>query len=61
MVDALTRIQAALVLGGVLVDTQPVSPRLPVALDGDPTSDISAVKRVAFVMRAGRVYKNIRN
>ena len=32
-----------------------------VALDGDPTSDINAVKRVAFVMRAGRVYKNIRN
>ena len=32
-----------------------------VALDGDPTADINAVKRVAFVMRAGRVYKNIRN
>jgi imidazolonepropionase-like amidohydrolase len=29
-----------------------------IALDGDPTSDINAVKRVAFVMRAGRVYKN---
>ena len=32
-----------------------------IALDGDPTSDINAVKRVAFVMRAGKVYKNIRN
>ena len=32
-----------------------------IALEGDPTSDINAVKRVAFVMRAGRVYKNIRN
>jgi len=32
-----------------------------VALDGDPTVDINAVKRVAFVMRAGRVYKNIHN
>jgi imidazolonepropionase-like amidohydrolase len=32
-----------------------------VALDGDPTTDINSVKRVAFVMRAGRVYKNIRN
>ena len=32
-----------------------------IALDGDPTSDINAVKRVAFVMRAGRVYKNVRN
>jgi imidazolonepropionase-like amidohydrolase len=28
-----------------------------IALDGDPTVDINAVKRVAFVMRAGRVYK----
>jgi imidazolonepropionase-like amidohydrolase len=28
-----------------------------VALDGDPTADINAVKRVAFVMRAGKVYK----
>jgi len=32
-----------------------------IALDGDPTTDINAVKRVAFVMRGGRVYKNIRN
>jgi len=32
-----------------------------IALDGDPTSDINAVKRVAFVMRAGKVYKSIRN
>ena len=28
-----------------------------IALDGDPTADITAVKRVAFVMRAGKVYK----
>jgi imidazolonepropionase-like amidohydrolase len=28
-----------------------------IALDGDPTTDISAVKRIAFVMRAGKVYK----
>jgi imidazolonepropionase-like amidohydrolase len=32
-----------------------------IALDGDPTTDINAVKRVAFVMRGGRVYKNVRN
>jgi len=31
-----------------------------IALDGDPTTDINAVKRVAFVMRAGKVYKNTR-
>ena len=29
-----------------------------IALDGDPTSDINAVTRVAFVMRAGKVYKS---
>lgn len=40
MVGALTRIHAALVPGGVLVDTQPVSQRLPVALDGEPIGEL---------------------
>jgi len=30
-----------------------------VALDGDPTSDITAVTRVVFVMKGGRVYKHV--
>jgi imidazolonepropionase-like amidohydrolase len=30
-----------------------------VALDGDPLSDITAVTRVAFVMKAGKVYKHV--
>src|SRR5437773_2717820 len=30
-----------------------------VALDGDPTADITAVTRVVFVMKAGRVYKHV--
>jgi imidazolonepropionase-like amidohydrolase len=29
-----------------------------IALDGDPTKDITAVRRVVFVMKGGRVYKN---
>jgi imidazolonepropionase-like amidohydrolase len=29
-----------------------------IALDGDPLKDITAVRRVAFVMKGGRVYKN---
>jgi len=29
-----------------------------IALDGDPLKDITAVRRVAFVMKGGVVYKN---
>jgi hypothetical protein len=40
VVDALTRIHAVLVSGGVLVDTQPVSLRLPVTLGGEPIGEL---------------------
>lgn len=40
MVDALTRIHAALVPGGVLVETTPVSLRLPVFLDDEPVGEL---------------------
>lgn len=30
-----------------------------IALDGDPLKDITAVRRVAFVMKGGTVYKNV--
>jgi hypothetical protein len=40
VVDALNRIHAALVPGGVLVDTQPISPRLQVTLDGEPIGEL---------------------
>lgn len=49
MVDALTRIHAALVPGGILVDTQPVGPCLPVALDGAPVGELDDEKWVEIV------------
>ena len=30
-----------------------------IAVEGDPSQDISALKRVVFVMRAGKVYKHV--
>ena len=30
-----------------------------IALDGDPVADITAVRRVVFVMRGGVVYKSV--
>jgi imidazolonepropionase-like amidohydrolase len=29
-----------------------------IAVDGDPTVDFTALTRVVFVMKGGRVYKN---
>jgi hypothetical protein len=40
VVDALSRLHAALVPDGVLVETTPVSLRLPVAVDGEPVGEL---------------------
>ena len=30
-----------------------------IAIDGDPLSDITALQRVVFVMKGGKVYRNV--
>jgi len=30
-----------------------------IALDGDPLKDVTAVRRVVFVMKGGTIYKNV--
>ena len=50
-----------LVLLVVLMASGSIAPGLEadiIALDGDPLKDITAVRRVAFVMKGGVVYKN---
>jgi imidazolonepropionase-like amidohydrolase len=32
-----------------------------IGINGDPTTDITAVTRVSFVMKGGKIYKNIRD
>jgi hypothetical protein len=49
VVDALTRIHAALVPGGMLVDTQPVSLRMPVTLDGEPIGELDDTEWLEMV------------
>jgi hypothetical protein len=55
VVDALTRIHAALGPGGVLVDTQPVSSLLPVAVDGEPIGELDDAEWLRTVAAVDRM------
>jgi len=58
MVDANSRAAASLGLQDQIGAIAPGMQADIIALDGDPMKDITAVRRVVFVMKGGRVYKN---
>lgn len=58
MVDANSRAAASLGLQDHVGAIAPGMQADIIALDGDPVKDITAVRRVVFVMKGGRVYKN---
>ena len=65
-VDAMTAMVSANSLGaeamGLANQIGSIAPGLEadiIALDGDPLKDITAVRRVVFVMKSGVVYKNV--
>jgi imidazolonepropionase-like amidohydrolase len=58
MVAANSRAAESLHLGNEIGSIAPGMAADIIALDGDPLKDITAVRRVVFVMKAGKVYKN---
>ncbi len=60
MVSANSRAAESLGLQGEIGSIAPGLQADIIALDGDPLKDITAVRRVVFVMKGGRVYKNVR-
>jgi imidazolonepropionase-like amidohydrolase len=59
IVSATSRAAEALRLGDKIGSIMPNMAADIVAVDGDPLKDITAVRRVVFVMKDGKVYKNV--
>jgi imidazolonepropionase-like amidohydrolase len=59
IVSATSRAAESMRLGKTIGTLAPGFDADLVALDGDPLADIAAVKRVVFVMKGGKVYKNV--
>jgi imidazolonepropionase-like amidohydrolase len=59
MVDANSRAAASLNMQNEIGAIAPGMQADIIALDGDPLKDITAVRRVVFVMKGGRVFKNV--
>jgi imidazolonepropionase-like amidohydrolase len=59
IVDATSHNAMALDLAGRIGALAPGFDADLIAVDGDPLEDITALRRVVFVMRGGKVYKNI--
>jgi imidazolonepropionase-like amidohydrolase len=60
IVSATSRAAEALRLGGEIGTIAPGYAADIVAVEGDPLRDVTALREVSFVMRAGRVYRNDR-
>jgi imidazolonepropionase-like amidohydrolase len=59
IISGTSRAAEALRLGDKIGSLKPNMAADIVAVDGDPLKDITAVRRVVFVMKGGTVYKNI--
>ncbi len=60
IVSATSRAAESLRLGDELGSIAPGMEADLIALDGNPLQDITALRRVVFVMKGGVVYKNVR-
>ena len=60
LVSATSRAAEALGLQDTLGVVRPGMQADSIAVDGDPRQDITAVRRVVFVMKGGHVYKNVK-